>query len=144
MSIPTTVSFNQASFSKSVTPTVQAIATTSATHLKQFARQPKKIGLVAAGIVGSVLFISLVKPLNSPRPASDSSATVAATSSSATTSATASPNAPDAPDAPVAMLLMQAKQLREQNQFQQAVQVYDQAIALDPSDQKRTGDAATA
>ncbi|MBD1848911.1 serine/threonine-protein kinase [Leptolyngbya sp. FACHB-711] len=107
--------------------------TARAGQLKQFARsQPKKMGLFAAGVVGSVLLVSLVKPLFSPRPASDSAETVN-TASPASSPASPSPAASSDPQTQATPLLAQADKLREQNQFQQAVQTYDQAIALDPN-----------
>lgn len=117
-------------------PAIPIAVTVKAEQLKQFAlSQPRKMGLAAAGIVGSILLIALVRPLLSPRPASNPSIEHNAASSAPASSPDPSPSAPASPDlkTQATALLAQADQFRTQNQFQQAVQVYDQAIALDPN-----------
>lgn len=89
--------------------------------------QPRSLGLGIAGIAGAVLVVAMFKPLLEPRPASDPAPAVNASAPAASSPTPAAPAVPSE----TAVLLAQADQQRSQNQFQQAIQSYDQAIALD-------------
>jgi eukaryotic-like serine/threonine-protein kinase len=91
---------------------------------RSFRFSPSKLGLAAAGLVAVAVAIAFLRPTSPPQLATPSP-------TSSTTASTPSPS-PEA-SATVAGLVAQANQLREQDQYQEALALYDQAIALNNS-----------
>jgi tetratricopeptide (TPR) repeat protein len=107
-------------------PAIPIAVTVKAEQLKQFAlSQPRKMGLAAAGIVGSILLIALVRPLLSPRPASNPSIEHNAASSAPASSPDPSPSAPAWSNKGTALIQL--------DRASEAVAAFDRAIELDPN-----------